>query len=265
MMISAVIVDDEPYARKGIRHLLAGEQDVTVVGEAGNGRAAVALIGRTAPDLIFLDVQMPDMNGFEVLARLDRREPPVIIFITAFEEYAIRAFEACALDYLLKPTDIKRFQTALQTARKELDRRNRADFGERLLALVEHYRSVLEPAAAGGGMPASATGLRLKTKEGETFLSGASIDWIEAQDYYCCVHSGERSYLLRRSIGSLERELSSNSLVRIHRSTLVNTRFVARLERPHTGGRVAILRDGASRSVSRSGWRRLNRVLPPIS
>src|SRR5205085_3302670 len=197
--IRTLIVDDELNARKGIRTLLARDPELEVVGECGDGRAAVESIERLAPDLVLLDVQMPHRNGFEVLEALDLERPPILIFITAWDNYALRAFEVSALDYLLKPFSDERFYEALARA-KSWHRGMRAqEFSRQLLALLEHHRRE-------GQVEAEPTPMRTTTplkrffikSDGEiNFVPVEEVDWLEAVGYCTKIHAGRKSYLLR--------------------------------------------------------------------
>src|SRR5919202_5798714 len=197
--IRALIVDDEVNARKGVRTLLARDPEVEVVGECADGRAAVAEIERLAPDLVLLDVQMPHGDGFEVLEALDLERPPVLIFITAWDSYALKAFEVSALDYLLKPFSDERFYQALERAKGQHRGRRIAEFGRQLSALVEHYRR--EGQGAGdAGAPQGGEPLRrflIKAGGEVNFVPVEEVDWLEAGGYFTGVYAGRESYLLR--------------------------------------------------------------------
>src|SRR5256714_5071509 len=190
--IRALIVDDELNARKGIRTLLARDPELEVVGECGDGRAAVESIERLAPDLVLLDVQMPHKNGFEVLEAIDLERPPILIFITAWDSYALRAFEVSGLDYLLKPFSDERFYQALARAKGQHRERRAQEFSGRLLALMEHYRSTgqVKPDASApqGGEPLR----RFFIKQGGevNFVPAEEVDWLEAVGYYTKIHPG---------------------------------------------------------------------------
>ncbi len=225
-MIRAVIVDDEPLAREGVRLLLAEDPEVTVVGEAAGGRAAVAALRRLRPDLVFLDVQLPDADGFDVLAEIPLAEQPVVVFVTAYDRYALRAFEVHALDYLLKPFSDDRFRDALRRAKARLRE---------------------APARP-----------RLVIKDGGrvVFLPVDEIDWIESADYYAQLHAGRNAYLLRESLASLEARLDPARFVRVHRRVILNR---DRLREVRERGRayVALLADGTELPVARGHRRRL--------
>lgn len=192
-MIRAAIVDDEPLARRNLAGLLATQADVTVIGESASGGEAVELLRETRPDLVFLDVQMPDGDGFEVLERLGCDLPAAVVFVTAYDQHALRAFEVGAVDYLLKPFGEARFAKVLERVREWLGRENGQ---ERRLAVKSAGQVLL-----------------VKLSE---------IDWIEAADYYVSLHVGGRTHLLRRSLADLEKELSAQGFCRIHRSAMIN-------------------------------------------
>jgi two-component system, LytTR family, response regulator len=225
--IRALLVDDEPLARSNLKFLLRRDPDIEAIAEAGSGAEAVAEIRRTRPDLVFLDVQMPECGGFEVLEILKGDVVlPVIVFVTAFDEYALRAFDAGALDYLLKPFDDARFALALQRAKEKLAAR--------------------EPAAA-----LEVPRLTVRSAGHEIYVRIPDIDWVEAADYYVCLHVGAKSHLLRRSMTELERDLDPHIFCRIHRSTIVNLRRVRALQTDSAGEYEVILDSGQKLRLSR--------------
>jgi two-component system LytT family response regulator len=246
-VIRALIVDDEPLARRRIRKLLARDAEVQTVGECANGYEALHAIGEERPDLLFLDVQMPEMDGFAVLQRFDGERLPLVIFVTAYDHYALRAFDVAAVDYLLKPFDRKRFEQALGKAKTRLATERGEGTSARTLALLEELR------ARGTHLE------RLVVKSGGRafFLKTEEIDWIEAEGKYVRLHAGQKSYLLRESIGALGAQLDAKRFLRIHRSTIVNVDAVGELQ-PwfHCEYRV-ILRDGTQLMLSRGCRKRL--------
>jgi two-component system, LytTR family, response regulator len=262
-----LIVDDELNARKGIRTLLARDPELEVVGECGDGRAAVESIERLAPDLVLLDVQMPHRNGFEVLEALDLERPPILIFITAWDGYALRAFEVSALDYLLKPFSDERFYQALERAKGQHRERRTAEFSQRLLALLEHHRQEgqvqTEPPAPQGEGPLRRFFIKA---DGEiNFVPAEEVDWLEAVGYYTKIHAGRRSYLLRGNLGSLESRLDPGEFARIHRSTVVNLSRVRSLKDWFNGECLVVLLDGTELKVSRRHRRRLETLLERLA
>jgi two-component system LytT family response regulator len=240
--LRAVIVDDEELARGFLRELLQAHPEIEIVAECANGFEAVKAIAETTPDLLFLDVQMPKLDGFEVLELIDQtlQTPPVVIFVTAYDQYAMRAFDAHAVDYLLKPFSAERFGKALERAKSRL--------GERRIPVE----------LAAGRAPAERP-QRIVVKDGTRVhvIPLDKLDYVEAQDDYVALHSGGRSHLKQQSIASLEATLDPARFVRIHRSAIVNLERVARIEPYGKESRIAILNDGTRLSVSRSGYARL--------
>jgi two-component system LytT family response regulator len=265
--IRALIVDDEVNARKGIRTLLARDPELEVVGECGDGRAAVDSIERLTPDLVLLDVQMPHKNGFEVLEAIDLESPPILIFITAWDSYALKAFEVSALDYLLKPFSDERFYQALERAKGQHRERRAQEFSQRLLALLEHHRQEgllkAESHASQGEGPLRRFFIK---SDGEVnFVPVEEVDWLEAVGYYSKIHAGRKSYLLRGNLGSIEARLDPKNFARIHRSTVVNLNRVRRLKDLFHGGCLVVLLDGVELRVSRRYRRRLETLLERLA
>ena len=236
--LRAVIVDDEELARGYLRELLREHTEIRIAAECANGFEAVKAIGESPPDLLFLDVQMPKLDGFEVLELID--PGPAVIFTTAYDQYAIRAFDAHAADYLLKPFDAERFERALERAKTRL--------GERR-----------PPADLGAARPSGQRPERIVVKDGTRVhvIPLDKLDYAEAQDDYVALHSGGKQYLKQQPIASLEATLDPARFVRIHRSAIVNLERVARIEPYGKESRLAILTDGARLPVSRAGYARL--------
>lgn len=236
-----LIVDDEPLVRVGVRHACARHADIEVVGEAGDGVAALEQIAALAPDALFLDVQMPGLTGVEVLAALPPAQRPAVVFVTAYDEHAVRAFELNALDYLLKPFDDARFDAAVQRLRERLDGERESAVADRLDAVVRELR---------GGAWADRV---LATIGSRVFvIPTADISWLEAADNYVRVHAGERSGLLRETLASLEQRLDPARFLRVHRSAIVNLERISEL-RPRTNGDYEVrLSDGSSCIASRT-------------
>jgi two-component system LytT family response regulator len=239
--IKAVIVDDEELARGYLRELLGSHPEIAVVAECANGFEAVKAIGETHPDLLFLDVQMPKLDGFEVLELIEPAQLPAVVFVTAYDHYAMRAFDAHAADYLLKPFDAARFERALERARSRV--------GER-----RPMAELAQEARARGERPQ-----RIVVKDGARIhvIPVSRLDYAEAQDDYVALHSEGNSYLKQQTIGALEEQLDPACFVRIHRSAIVNLERVARIEPYGKDSRVAILSDGTRLPVSRTGYSRL--------
>ena len=239
--IRTLVVDDEPIARERVLSLLQNEPDVEVIGECGDGQQAIASIQQHAPDLVFLDVQMPGCDGFGVIDAVGVDKMPAVIFITAYDEYALRAFEVRALDYLLKPFGRDRFRETLKHARASLERRRAGDLGRRLLALVNDIKP--EPARLE----------RLVVKSGGRvfFLRTDEIDWIEAAGNYVRLHLGQEAHLFRETMNRMEARLDTRRFARIHRSRIVNTERIKELQPWFNGEHVIILRDGTRLTLSR--------------
>ena len=266
--IRVLIVDDEPLAREGIRLLLENEPDIEIVGEAADGAEALRAIESLRPKLMFLDVQMPGMNGMEVLKQLDKANMPEVIFVTAYDQYALRAFEHHALDYLLKPFDDERFQSALARARKRIRECGADRLGQRLMALLAEYRDAGGgPSAEPGEAPVAETvspfahRLAVRTSGRIYFLRTEEIDWIEAADYYVKLHVGAKSHLMRESMDKLEKQLDPRTFLRVHRSSIVNLDRVKELRTGRGRDHEVVLNDGTHLKLSRSRRERLNRLL----
>jgi two-component system LytT family response regulator len=249
--IRALIVDDEPIARRGIRVQLEAEPEVQIVGECGNGLEAVAAIHEQAPDLVFLDVQMPEMDAFEVIHAVGVERMPTVVFVTAYDQYAIRAFEVHAVDYLLKPFDRERFCNALAHARAHIERRTGTALDERLRALLEQHR------------PGRTHLERLVVKSSGRvfFLDVAEIDWIEAADNYAELHVGKRSHLVRQTLGHLEQRLDPGQFVRIRHSTIVNLRKIKEFVPGASGEYDVVLHTGEVLASSRRYRKNLAAIL----
>ncbi len=239
-----MIVDDEPLARRGIRAHLAEERDVEVIAECGDGREAVRLIRELEPDLVFLDVQMPELDGFGVLEAIATERLPNVVFVTAYDKYALRAFEVHALDYLLKPFDAERFAKALARARSQLERENLGEISLRLQSLIDDLKTNQKYAER----------LVVKAAGRIFFLGVGEIDWIEAADNYVRLHSGRDSHLLRETMSNLEKRLDPALFLRVHRSIIVNVRRIKELHPLFRGEYEIILRDGTRLATGR-GYR----------
>jgi two-component system LytT family response regulator len=252
--IRTLVVDDEPIARERVLSLLQQEADVEVIGECGDGPQAIASIREHAPDLVFLDVQMPGCDGFGVLDAIGADRMPAVIFVTAYDEYALRAFEVRALDYLLKPFGRDRFQETLQHARLSLDGRRAGDLGRRLLALVNDINP--EPPRLE----------RLVVKSGGRvfFLRTDDIDWIEAAGNYVRLHLGDEAHLFRETMNHMEARLDARRFARIHRSRIVNTERIKELQPWFNGEHVVILRNGTRLTLSRGYKDRLQEQIGKI-
>jgi two-component system LytT family response regulator len=237
--LRVAVVDDEELARGLLREMLGAHPEIEIVAECANGFEAVKAIGETRPELLFLDIQMPKLDGFEVLELID--PGPAVVFVTAYDQYAIRAFDAQAADYLLKPFSAERFERALERAKARLGAR----------------REVPQKMAV--SRPPEQRPERLVVKDGTRVhvIPLDKLDYVEAQDDYVALHSGGKSYLKQQPIAAVEAALDPAKFVRIHRSAIVNLERVARIEPYGKESRVAILADGARLPVSRAGYARL--------
>ena len=253
MKIRAYVVDDEQLARDRVRSLLAAEPDVDLVGEQGDPRAAVAEISSLKPDLLLLDVHMPVLDGFAVLKSIPAEDLPVVIFITAFDSYAIQAFDAHAVDYLLKPLDDDRFRESIERARAQVRQRSRQEVGQHLLSMLKDLQS--------GGDQKHLQRLVVKSSGRVLFLRTDDIDWIEAAGNYLRLHVGQESHLLRETMNNIEKKLEPSKFLRIHRSTIVNVERVKELQPWFGGEYIVILRNGKQLTLSRTYRGRLQEFL----
>lgn len=253
--IRTLVVDDEPLAREGLRLLLATDPDVNVVGEAGNGPEAVRLIREQRPDLVLLDVQMPELNGFEVLSSLGPEEVPAVIFVTAYDRYALRAFDIHALDYLLKPFRDDRFHDAIGRAKAQIRLARMSDLSQRLMSVLSTYGE-REGAPAPAPVPAPTEKwvrrLAIRDSGRVVFLDVDEIEYIEAADYYVQIHAGGKAYLHRETMQGLEARLDPERFMRIHRSAIVNSSRIRELRSEGRRDLVVVLTDGAELRVARS-------------
>ena len=237
--LTALIVDDEPASRARIRNLLKAAPDIVIAGECGNGDEALDAIRKLEPALVFLDVQMPGIDGFEVVRRLDPKTMPLIIFVTAFDRYAVDAFEVRALDYLVKPVRRARFEQTLERARETLKSR-RDEWRERVLTLT-------------GDRPQRINRVVLRTRNRIFWVAAESIDWIEAAGNYAAVHIGADSHLIRETMSTISERLDPDRFVRVHRTAIVNVDRVREVIQISRGEYMLLLADGTTRvPLSRS-------------
>jgi two-component system LytT family response regulator len=249
--IRALIVDDEPLARQRVRTLLEADSDVEVVGECADGAQAVAALEEHRPDLLFLDVQMPLLDGFGVLEALSGDWMPVVVFITAHDRYALKAFEVHALDYLLKPFDRDRFRTALERAKAQVRREQGGEVSQKLFALLRDVKEARRPLER----------LVVKSAGRVYFVRVEDIDWVEAAGNYARLHAGKETHLLRESMAGLEARLDARRFLRIHRSTIVSIERIRELHPSFHGDYVVTLHDGTELTLSRGYRDKLQELL----
>lgn len=240
--IRTVIIDDEPAAREGVRMLLENDSEISVIAECANGCEAIATINEQEPDLIFLDVQMPEINGFEVLETIEAKQMPNVIFVTAYDKYAIRAFEIHALDYLLKPFTVERFSKALARVKTQINEKETGDLSQKLTALLEN----LKPDAG------YLERFVVKNVGRISFVSTEEIYWIEAADVYVNLHTAREFYSIRGAISRLEARLDPTRFLRVHRSTIVSIRHIKELTPLFHGEYLITLDNGKNLTSSRN-------------
>ena len=242
MTITALIVDDEPLAREGLREFLSDEPDIEIVAECANGVEALEAISEHAPDLMFLDVQMPELDGFGVLEALEPEETPAVIFVTAHDDFALKAFDVYALDYLLKPVEHSRFRTAVERVRSQLSGDGPGGLRQRLLRLIQDLDDRrVKPLDR----------IVVKARGRARLLKTSEIDWIGADGNYACIHTGHEEHLVRETMTALEGRLDSSHFVRIHRSTIVNLDRIKEIQPWFKGELVVILAGGEELPLSR--------------
>lgn len=242
MKIKSLIVDDEPLARDRVKRMLREESDIEITGECGNGMEAVAFINEHAPDLVFLDIQMPEMTGFEVLRAISEEKMPAIVFVTAYDQYAIQAFDVHALDYLLKPFNRERFTRAVARAREHIEKSHGGNIDERLASLIADLK----------GGKKYLERLVVKSVGRVFFLRTDEVDWIEAAGNYAKLHVGRESHLIRETMNGLESKLDPDKFLRIHRSTLVNIDRIKELHPLFSGDYTVNLKNGVELTLSRN-------------
>lgn len=266
--IRAIIVDDEPLARRGLELRLRPFTDFQIVAQCGNGREAVEAVARHAPDLMFLDIEMPGVDGFEVLRRIPQTSMPMVVFVTAFDRYAVEAFDAHALDYLLKPLVDERFERTMAHVRDQFAQRKSVRHREQLVALLANATGAgqldAEELLARGapGMPRRFPEvLPIRLGRETVRLPVAAIEWVDAAGDYMCVHAEGRTHVVRATMKQFEERLDPAHFQRIHRSTIVNIRHIRKLK-PHTNGEYFLTLDGGHElKLSRSYRDRLERIL----
>ncbi len=249
-MTSAIIVDDEPLARERIRSLIEERGDIEIIGECKDGKEAVAALLDERPDLVFLDIQMPEMDGFEVIAAIDDEHLPAIIFITAFDEYAIRAFEVNAIDYLLKPINTARFEKAVSRAIDRLGWREKKESDKTVRDFIERLQ--LER-----GYTARFV---VRNQSKLYFVRASDVDWIDSAGNYARLHASGKEHLVRETLKSMESRLNPDIFVRVHRSAIINVERIASVEPHFHGEYVVTMADGAKLTTSRTHSGRLRAI-----
>lgn len=250
LRIRTLIVDDEQLARERLQNLLTNDPDIQVIGECATGKQAIDSIRNESPDLVFLDVQMPEGNGFEVLESVDFHKMPIVVFVTAYDQYAIQAFDVHALDYILKPFDQSRFERTLVRAKSEVVLRNSTNVDQKLLSLLEHIESNKRHMDR----------ILVKSSGRVFFLRFDEIDWIESAGNYVKLHVGNESHLLRETMTEMERKLETGKFVRIHRTTIVNIDRIKELQPWFNGDHIVLLLNGAKLTASRGYKKKLSEM-----
>jgi two-component system, LytTR family, response regulator len=264
MPIRILIVDDEPLARDTIRLLLDEQEGVEIVGEARNGDEAVSMIESMQPDLVFLDIQMPGKTGFEVIEAVGVENMPVVIFATAYDEYALKAFDARALDYLLKPYDDDRFEEALTRARNRVGERRIGSLSNQLVSLMAEHKTGKRVADRTVGpieVRERSERILIKERDSVFFIKTENIDWVEAAKDYVVIRIGQKEHLLRESMTRMEKRLNPDMFVRIHRSSIVNIERIKELKPYFHGDYIVYMKDGSELKLSRRYWGRVEEVL----
>jgi two-component system LytT family response regulator len=255
MTLRTLIVDDEPLAREKLRSYLEAEVDIEIIGECRDGREALLAIETDRPDLVFLDIQMPELGGFEVLENVEPENLPAVIFVTAFDQYALKAFEVHAIDYLLKPYDRERLRQALDHARRESERRELGEMQQQLRALLTDMEKQ---------KPQFAERLVVKSAGRVVFVKVDEIDWVDAAGNYVKLHVHGEGHLLRETMSHLEERLDPKRFLRIHRSTIVNIERIKELQQQFHGDYLVVLKSGQRLTLSRSYRDRIQGLLEDI-
>lgn len=240
--IQTIVVDDEPLACKRLVKLLKEDEEIAVTDVCANGQEAIKHINNKQPDLVFLDIQMPEISGFDVLQNIDQEHAPFIIFVTAYDEYAVKAFEVHALDYLLKPFNKERFFESLNRAKGTIKQEAKVEINDKIENLLEY----LEPSDG------SLSRILVKSSGRYFFLKADDIDWIESAGNYVCIHSGKNNYLIRETMINMEKKLDSDTFFRIHRSTIINVEKVKELEQWFHGDYQVIMYNDEKLTMSRN-------------
>jgi two-component system LytT family response regulator len=249
--IHTIIVDDERLARNRIRRLLALDPDIEIAGEFDSGEEALQQLGNSPVDLLFLDIQMPGLDGFAVVESIDPESLPVVVFVTAYDAYAARAFEAQAFDYLLKPFDRKRFTDVVRRAKAQVELKRQSQAGSRLLSLLEGMDSKRQESGR----------IAVRSGGGVVLLKLDTIDWVEAADNYVVLHCGAEKHVVRETMTSFERRLDPARFARIHRSAIVNLDRIKTIQPWLRGDYQVVLQDGTRLSLSRTHREKLKSLL----
>ncbi|HEX6063924.1 MAG TPA: LytTR family DNA-binding domain-containing protein [Longimicrobiales bacterium] len=249
--IRTLVVDDEPAARRGLRALLQAQTGFEVVGEARHGREALELITQLRPELVFLDIQMPEMTGLEVVEALRGGDMPVVVFVTAYDEWAVRAFEVQALDYVLKPFEDERLQAVLRRVRAHFVKAQPGEFLQKVEALLATARTA----------PSFLSRLLVRDAGSIHFIPLADVDWIEAADYYARVHAGKTSQLVRYTLNDLEQQLDPQQFMRVHRSAIVRIARIKEIRIAHNQHHTLVLSTGTTVPLSRGKREQLEAAL----
>jgi len=252
LKVRTIIVDDEPHAREGLRIRLKDYKEIEIIAECSSGIDAVKKINELLPDLVFLDIQMPGMNGFEVLKNLDDENIPMIIFVTAYDKYALKAFEFHAVDYLLKPIDKTRLKKAIDFAINEIENRRLKLYSQKFKTLADEYLNLISDKEKRTDEGKFINRISVKNKNIIKIIPVAEIDWIEAQGDYVCIHVNDEKFLLRDSLNALENKLNPEVFIRIHRSSIVNIEKVEKLKSNEHGDYELFLKDGTKLKMSRT-------------
>jgi two-component system LytT family response regulator len=268
--IRTLVIDDEPLAREGIIAMLARDSEIELIGTCADGQSALTTIRAQRPDLVFLDIQMPKRDGFEVLAELKREELPQVIFVTAYDKYAIQAFDVCAIDYLLKPFRDARFAAALVKAKGEIRRTRAVGLGEKVEELLGYVKSLTRtgtPPAASPALPPSEVADRVVLKTGSDlhFINPADIIWVESQADFVKVHTVGAAQLVRETLQSLEKRVDPTRFLRIHRSSLVNLDHVRKVTPALYGDYTVLMSDDTKLRLSRKNRAKLKQLISRLS
>src|SRR5579875_3931196 len=252
MMIKAVIADDEQLARDRIRRLLAVDQNIEIVQECRNAAELLNTLSSREVDLLLLDIHMPGLSGLDAVKQLDAAQLPMVIFITAHDKYAINAFEMNAVDYLLKPIESDRFNDAVKRVKDRVQMKASLDTQERLVSVLTALESITAAAS-----PGYVSRVLVHSGSKDLFVNVDEIAWVEAADYYVCLHVGDKKHLLRESIKKLEGELHPGKFIRIHRSAIVNVNYVREIHREGRSEGWVLLSNGERVRMSTAGWQKL--------